>query len=340
VLDPFVNALRSHLPPDFGLDFAQLGWRRNPGLTFAHREAAGRDLYFVTNIHDAPMDLEVAYRVTGKQPVHWDPYTGAVEPLLAYRDDGAQTTLPLRLAPYASTYIVFEPGAPAPHVTQTNAVDIRAVTGAGVVAVADRNGRLYADTSQGTAAAMVEDVPASYEISGTWELVLESDHFRRHEVRLPGLVSWTKDAATRHFSGTGQYTITFDLPKAYTSGDVELQLDLGDVGDVAEAWLNGQHVGVRWMRGQTLDVTDTARPGRNALRVAVTNSLINRVAGLEALPGVPEDLQPVFGRGLDDESSPARRLLGFPALPRSGLLGPVVIRPHRVVSLPYTTEER
>ena len=49
-LDPFLNVLRKHVTPDFGIDFVREGIRENNGLTFIHRRSPEQDIYFVTNI--------------------------------------------------------------------------------------------------------------------------------------------------------------------------------------------------------------------------------------------------------------------------------------------------
>ena len=71
------------------------------------------------------------------------------------------------------------------------------------------------------------------------------------------------------------------------------------------------------------------RAGRNSLRVVVTNTLINRVAGMKELPPVPPELIPHYGGEGDRYTlgrERARREMGFTPLPPSGLLGPVTLR--------------
>jgi hypothetical protein len=151
---------------------------------------------------------------------------------------------------------------------------------------------------------------------------------------LSQLTSWTDDPRTKHFSGTGRYKITFELPGSFVADDLVLHLALGVVGNIAEVTLNGKRVGTCWMRGQCLDVTSVARAGANSLVVAVTNTLINRVSGLSELPPVPEDLRPHFGRELEGRGVHARGLIGYEPLPNSGLLGPVEIRASKRVRVP------
>ncbi len=328
VLDPFLKVLRKECQPDFGIDFVRLAWRDNPGLTFVHRREGERDIYFVTNIQEHAVDIPVAFHVTGKMPWMWNPYDGLVRRMLVYDDRGGVTAVPIRLAPYASTFVVFEADAPVDHVTYTDACDVSAVGDDHVHFTVNENG-LYALQFGGVAVhrVTVDDVPSPFHISGPWSLVLESEHFSRVEKTMEALTSWTEHRATRHFSGTGIYTLDFDLPAEYVREDIELQLDLGDVGNVAEVSLNDQAAGVVWMRGQELNITRLVREGVNRLEVQVTNTLINRVSGLTGPPPVPEELRDRLGKGVNDTPQAMARLIGFEPLPRSGLLGPVMIHP-------------
>jgi hypothetical protein len=96
-------------------------------------------------------------------------------------------------------------------------------------------------------------------------------------------------------------------------------LDLGRVYETAEVWINEQRAGVRWMRPYLLEITALVQPGRNQLRVEVTNLLINQVLGAG-----PTDYSAVYARygqrfPPGDEWETVRE-------PRtSGLLGPVRI---------------
>jgi hypothetical protein len=85
------------------------------------------------------------------------------------------------------------------------------------------------------------------------------------------------------------------------------------------------------MGGQTLDATSLLTPGKNIMRVLVTNTLINRVAGWKSVPPLPPNLKPLYGGGLQENIPQASELFGFEPLPRSGLLGPVYISPLKRV---------
>jgi hypothetical protein len=282
--------------------------------------------------------MPVTFRVSGVAPQAWNPYNGEIKPLFEYDEQDGRTVLPLRLAPFESTILVFTPQE-RPHVSSSNFAKVVHVDSQGFVALAARNGvHNVAPAGAGPHSVQsvgVDSLPGPYEVSGNWQLALEGPAFPRRERTLSRLTSWTDDPATKYFSGTGRYTITFDLPSSYVAPDLLLQLSAGDVGNVANVEMNGSQVGVIWVRGQSLDVTSAVKAGRNEMTVRVTNTLINRVASWTSAPPLPDNLQALYGRGLDDDTPQGRRLFGFSPLPRSGLLGPVLITPLKQVRVSW-----
>ena len=117
------------------------------------------------------------------------------------------------------------------------------------------------------------------------------------------------------FSGTARYTTSVDLPDGYT--DRVLELDLGQVAEVAEVSVNGTSADVAWKPPYRVDVTGLLQTGTNRLEVKVTNLWHNRIVGDLRYPEAGEfastNLKHKFSADMD--------------LLRSGLLGPVVLRP-------------
>ena len=334
-MDPFLNALRRHVTPDVDIDFVREGIRENGGLTYIHRRLPDQEIYFVTNIQDRPIDMPIAFRVSAKAPTEWNPHNGRVQSVREYEERAGVTWVPLRIPAYGSTILVFG-GVPVeePHVTDSTFERVISVGQRQVEVLAIRNGVHRLTLSDGFSThSTVEGIPQPHTIDGAWQLILEGRGFSRFETTLPRLASWTDDRRTRHFSGTGRYRMTFDLPADYIADDLRLDLDLGVVGNVAEVELNGRRVGVRWMRGQLLEATGVVAAGPNTLVVNVTNTLINRVSGLEELPPLPEHLRSRYGGDRIGAKSPSRRLLGYDPLPVSGLLGPVEIRASKRIAV-------
>ncbi|MFH1744461.1 MAG: glycosyl hydrolase [bacterium] len=328
-LDPFVNTLRDHIPPDFGIDFALEGIRENDGLTFMHRQVNNTDIYFVTNVQDRPSDIPLTFRIKNAVPWNWNPYNGEASQILHYRNKEHGTEIPVHLAPYESTFVIFQQGDQGRFVEQTNLYEVLSVEKDEIEALASENGIYQIRLSDGdkrfSEQARVGNIPAPFRIGGEWKMTLEAPYFPRVQQTFTHLISWTEDPATESFSGTGRYEIEFDLPSDYVSGDLILELDLGKVGNIAEVQLNGTPIGVSWMRGQKLDITKAVHAGKNNMVILVTNTLINRVSHFKEPPPVPESLVPHFGSGKTGISADQRGPIGFKPLPASGLLGPVKI---------------
>jgi hypothetical protein len=126
------------------------------------------------------------------------------------------------------------------------------------------------------------------------------------KVELDKLVSWREISGLRTYAGLARYETSFDLPPEILREDVGLLLELGEVYELADVWLNGRRVGTSWFPPHDLDLTGHVQPGRNQLRIDVPNILKNHLE-----PG--EYARP------------------------SGLLGPVRVRPVGRVFLQVTT---
>ena len=329
MLDPFLKTIQKHIQPDFGIDFAYEGIRKNNGLTFLHRKIEKTDIYFVTNIQDQWSTKPITFRVKGKKVWEWNPYNGNISQNFYYSENKIGTKVPLNLAPYESTILIFQPGKNNDHVVRTDFYDIQKVSKSEVIGLAKENGifQTTVKTSQGliSKTKTVKDVPVPFVINGNWQLTLQGKDFPRLEKKINYLSSWVEDPKTKHFSGTGRYEIEFDLPDGYCEKNNILKLDLGKMGNIAEAELNGQKIGTIWMRDQKLDVSQTLKTGSNRLVVWVTNTNINRVSAFKETPPVPEELVPRFGSGTTSFSARRPAELGFEPLPPSGLMGPVRI---------------
>ena len=115
------------------------------------------------------------------------------------------------------------------------------------------------------------------------------------------LGSWL-DHGLPYYSGSAAYEKEFDLPANYVGR--KLTLDCGEVGVVAEAWVNDKPAGVRVWLPFAFDVTALVKPGSNKVKILVTNTMTNE-------------------RAVDNHA----RLL--PRLHHSGLLGPVTLHLKR-----------
>jgi hypothetical protein len=153
------------------------------------------------------------------------------------------------------------------------------------------------------------------EIAGSWEVHFPANLGAPPSRVFEKLVSWTTipDDGVKYFSGTATYRKEFEVPASMLGHGDHLELNLGQLRNVAEATLNGQPLGIRWKPPFSYDVTGRVRPGKNTLAVEITNVWANRLAGDAKLPR-------------EKRVTRIARKLGPTAPLEAGLFGPVQLR--------------
>jgi hypothetical protein len=118
------------------------------------------------------------------------------------------------------------------------------------------------------------------------------------------------DPGIKYFSGIATYAKAFAAPKRWKAGQ-PLWIDLGQVSEMAEVFVNGKSAGSVWHAPYSLDIGPLAKSGKNTIEVRVANLWINRLIG-DAQPGAkPITWTPTPTYGADAKLRP------------SGLIGPV-----------------
>jgi len=174
--------------------------------------------------------------------------------------------------------------------------------------------------------AEIASVAPAQEITGAWSVSFPPRWGAPEKITLDKLTSLSEstNAGVKYFSGTATYTTTFDWKPATEIGSPksEFWLELGEVQALAQIRLNGHDLGPVWLSPFRVNVTEVLRAGANALEIRVANLWRNRMIGAAALPA-PER----FTWSSSAEFSPDT------PLPKSGLIGPVVIRSMETVNL-------
>ncbi|QDA62355.1 glycosyl hydrolase [Hymenobacter jejuensis] len=242
---PLADVLMALQTPE---DLAYSKPHLNTTLSWIHRQDQGQHVYFVANQQYQPENLDVRFRVTGLVPELWHPDTGLREPVSYQIADGF-TTVPLRLEPYGSVFVVFRQAATA------------------------------------SSAAVPYAVPTPVQtLAGNWQVSFPKLFNNTTLWRPAALQSWTAsgDSTLRYFSGTATYQHEFKVAKKALGG--KLLLDLGEVKEIAEVSLNGQPLGILWKAPFVVDISPAVKAGTNKLEVKVTNLWTNRHAGDARLP--------------------------------------------------------
>lgn len=137
--------------------------------------------------------------------------------------------------------------------------------------------------------------------------------------RSKSLASWTEqaDQSYRDFSGTARYSTTVTLNENHR----HYLLDLGQVAESADVFINGKKVANLWARPFVTVVSDVLKQGENSLVIEVTNLAANRIAYM--------DRQKIPWKTFKEINIVNKEYKPFDAsawTPRpSGLLGPVTL---------------
>jgi hypothetical protein len=187
----------------------------------------------------------------------------------------------------------------------------------------------------------VKSGPPPAEVTGAWTLHFPPNWGAPPMLTLDKLISWTEhpDPGVRYFSGSVQYEKEINISAEMLASGRALYLDLGSVKNIAEVTLNGKDLGTWWKPPFTADISDAAKPGKNQLRIRITNLWVNRLIGDEQFPddcewnGKPIKAWPRWL--LDGTPRPAGERRTFTTWKHytkdstpieSGLIGPVVLR--------------
>lgn len=257
-------------------------------LEFIHRQVGSTDIYFVRNQTGEPLTSNVSFRATGRSVEVWDPVTGEQFRADVTTTSGGHTGMPLALPAWGSTFVV--------------------------ISNKQRDLPAYSFTKPA----------AQAQVQGPWTVTFPENWGAPPSIQLEELSSWIDhpDPGVQSFSGTGTYRTMFEVAPEVIAADGVLALDLGDVRDVAEVFVNGEPAGVRWTSPFRVDVQDLVRAGTNELEVRITNMWVNRLTADMDLP--PEER---FTRTNRPPFRQPRTPLGDETyrLQDSGLLGPVML---------------
>jgi hypothetical protein len=230
-----------NLAPDF--DYTKP--EADTDLLFVHRKLADSDVYFVDNRSDRAESLNATFRVIGKQAEFWHAETGITEPA-SYAISNGHTTVPLKLEPWGTVFVVFRKAAKAESQTIPTPAETTLTT-----------------------------------FNGPWPVSFQPDRGAPASVTLDKLASWSDsaDAGVRYFSGIGTYTKTIEAPASWFRHDAKLWIDLGDVKNLADVTVNGKLLGTVWHTPYRVDATTALKPGANQITVKVANAWVNRLIG-------------------------------------------------------------
>ena len=340
-----VKVLQSmNIPADFTYEGDRQTWVLNGGkrasvLDYTHYKTDdGLDSYLVWNTSDKWISKDCYFRQQDKIPEIWDPVSGNIIPVTIYNNLENQMLVPVTLAPYETCFVVFKNGKTSSHyieiTTTAQKPPLIRYTPEGFHFLEEGTFELIS----GTGSQNIENKPETIPIEGPWKLYFPEDWGAPDSISLEKLISWSDvlDEGVRYFSGTASYRKTFEFKK--NSASIEgyrVYLDLGDLTEIAEVWLNDQPIGITWAKPHRFDITNIIKAGPNILKVEIANTWKNRLIGdaknntdytttnfTRGNPNLPRTNYLTH----NDGKAPWKEL----PLRKSGLLGPVTINVFKI----------
>ena len=246
-------------------------------IRFVHRTLPTAEIYWVNNSSNQAKHVELSFRVSDKLPEVWHPETGEKE-AVSYKMLDDRTVVTLDLVQQDAVFVIFSGKAKEREI---------------VLPKLEKKEVLAID--------------------GSWNVSFQEKRGAPQSIVMEQLTDFSlfKDAGVKYFSGTASYQKEFEVADSLYNADATYYLDLGEVRNMAEVFVNGQNLGFFWKSPYIVPVTSLQK-GKNKLEIKVTNQWVNRLIG-DAQPGVKDKITYTAMQFYAADA---------PLLP-SGLLGPV-----------------
>lgn len=264
-----------NIPKDFELAGEQMD---EETVAWIHRKLEDADLYFVSNQKDSAVNWNALFRVSGRKPELWNAVDGTMRQAENWKQEGERMRVSLRMKPKEALFVLFR--------TATVSDGSEIVT----------NRKVLQD---------------SLELEKAWKVTFNPAIGQPFDVKFQNLISWdtSNDKRIKYFSGTANYFQSFRITKEQLTNTSIFFLNLGEVKEIAEVFVNGNRVSLLWLSPFTCDITSFLKVGVNRLELRVTNTWTNRLIGDEQ---EPDDMKYASWSNLSERRSRGVSLTDFP----------------------------
>ncbi|WP_298763506.1 glycosyl hydrolase [uncultured Polaribacter sp.] len=253
-------------------------------VLWTHRNTSEMDVYFITNQSNKEIEIASVFRVNKKlKPQLWDAVSGEIRALPDFEITETGIKIPLKLKATQSWFVVFakENKSLAKPMNSKNFPSFEKIT----------------------------ELKESFTVD-----FLNKEIGPKEPVFFSALEDWSisQNEQIKHYSGSANYTTTFNVDKL--PKNQEVYINLGKLSVMAKVKLNGKDLGGVWIAPYRLNISKAIQKGENQLEIEVVNLWRNQLIKDKQRPEeakytwlVTDDIKP--------ESN----------LQPSGLLGPVVV---------------
>ena len=259
----------------------------NTGLKFIRREIPGGKYYYLVNHTPNVIDADIPLNIKAASVLIMDPQSGTDGEAKSNISNGK-----------TMVHVQMQPG---------DALILKATSAPEHLA----------------AWKYIEKTGTPITIGNDWNL-----HFTKGGPELPGdqkltqLGSWTNstDPKALSFSGSGEYTSSFDVPSKKAA---EYILSLGKVCESAHVYINGADAGIFWKIPFSARVGKYLKPGKNTIKVEVANLMANHIRYMDIAGIKWRNYHEINFVNINYKEFSAANWNIMP----SGLLGPVTLTP-------------
>ena len=292
-------------------------------LDFIHRKTDDEEIYFIWNKEKRAINIETVFRVQDKQPELWDSETGETTKQLIFNETENGINLPLHLESEGSIFVIFKNNNSKKSITsiQKDSINIIPVVSKDKLIIHESGKYVLKYPNDQEKTIEISTLLDPIQIKGAWDVRFPRDWVKNSIVEFPSLISWTEsdDDEIRHFSGIASYRKQFTLDKIKEGQHVFL--DLGTVKEVAEVYVNGKKLGIKWHAPYRYDITEQVLLGNNFLTINIANVLSNRLTGDAKKEEKDRRTHSNVVKGKHAWDTPFAKF----GLHKSGLIGPVTI---------------
>jgi len=244
------------------------------GYRFLHRTMSDAEVYWINKPSKEYKTVTLSFRTSGRRPELWHPDNGTVEQV-SYKVLDGRTEVTLPLVPDDAVFVVF--------------------SGKG--------------QESETVAPKTENTLVTVETP--WTVKFQEKRGAPAEATFETLKSYTEsdEFGIKYFSGVASYLNTINVAGVGS----KTVIDLGNVHELAEVYVNGQYCGTAWKEPFKVDVTSAIKEGENSIEVKVANNWCNRLIG-DKQPNCPEVIGHYDAETAYNAASP---------IYEAGLIGPV-----------------
>ncbi len=260
----------------------------NNNIEYIHRKTDDVDIYYLTNQSKENINIDIDFRVNGKEPEIWCPKSGTIKKVPFYTFVDNYTKVKLNFDTEESYFLIFR--------NQTSINGLQSITKDNVEVnpkLIENNNNEYTiftdktgeytltDNNNKKLSAKVNTIPQAIEIENNWILKFPKEMVDKTSIVQNKLKSLTEyeNYDIKHFSGTTSYTNEFTISNEINAANYKIVLDLGKVEVIAEVILNNKNIGILWHEPFQIDITKYIISGTNKLEIKVTNLWINRLIG-------------------------------------------------------------